>query len=138
MSENQSETRIPLRFEARPLNEVSGDFPRELIEQLSVIKGPEKIKVIHALADIMGPLTVRERWDLLGSYNLESYRSKVNLVGSSDDAARGVLEGAFQRLYPYTAYAFNLINKNTDSPPFSPEMKSLIETLIVEVPANSK
>lgn len=137
MPEDRPEINTPRRFEAKPLNEVSGDFPKELIEQLSEYRkfsGPEMVKVIHSLADIMGPLTVKERWDLLGDYNLESLRRNVNLVGSSADAARGVLEGAFRRLYPTTVYAFTLIDKNTNSSPFSPEMKALIGALVVENP----
>lgn len=115
--------------------------PPELIEQLSVyerVRGPEVVRIVQSLADIMGPLTVRERWELLGAYNLESLRRNVKLVGSSRDAARDVVEGALSRLYPTTAYAFKLIDDKAESSPFNPEMKSLIKTLIVDTPIGPK
>lgn len=66
----------------------------------------EKREVCNFLYDqiiaLIGPLTVRERWELLGNWGLESLRSHVSLEGSAYEVSSIIVDQAINWGYPIT------------------------------------
>ena len=63
------------------------------------------------LSQIMGPLTVRERWSLLGDYGFEVQRPRIALEGPSGAVAFSTIDYLLKYGYPAEALLVQLIEQ---------------------------
>ncbi len=63
------------------------EFQNTILEDNEVRK-----KLRGMLAEIIGPLTVRERWDLLENIGLKNVRTSIPLEGSAANIAAGIVD----------------------------------------------
>lgn len=88
----------------------------EYDEFLKLIKNQGFANILIAyLADIFGPLTVSERWTLLEQAGFGTFRQRVDLQGSSEDAARSLTIKATTFGYPMDALLVQLAINNTEN-----------------------
>lgn len=87
---------------ARDFDSLTGAEKTKLKELVRICQQEEVIEDLrNRFIDILGPLTVRERWQLLGEVGLGDMRPMIILEGSANDVATLTLSYAFQFGYPF-------------------------------------
>lgn len=81
-----------------------GKFSRaetaRLAELQKILHRQEVFRFLHnSLIEIIGPLTVRERWELLGEIGLNNHRQFVTLEGSAYNVASEIITSVIDH-YP--------------------------------------
>src|SRR3989344_2252800 len=92
------EKRIPRDFDS--LSQIDTVWLKELHK---ILKNREIFNALHdRLIEIIGPMSVKERWELLGAIGLQGMRSQISLEGPAFVVGSAILSFAFgEYSYPY-------------------------------------
>ena len=93
-----------MRIEQRTIRgyeSLSPDDKQKLAELGNLLrKGEMHLKLRRLLAEIVGPLAVRERWELLEEFELKNIRGSIPLEGAAEIVAYSILDNCTKFGYP--------------------------------------